>query len=156
MRKVIMVALLVSIALIATVALGTLVTNYTTTSEKTTVDVKVDFETYKQGEAIDIKIHVQGAKGEYFWLYVDGPDGRNILFRELGQVDGTANFKEILEIPIDAQIGTYNIMVEWSGHNMIQITFNVEVIPEFPFVVVPILLFATIFIVAVQLRRQKK
>ncbi len=151
-----MAALLISIAIIAAVAVGFFVTEYTTTSNKTNVDVKVDFETYKQGEAIDIKIHVQDAKGEYFWLYVDGPDGRNILFKELGQINGTANFKEIVEIPLDAQIGTYTIMVEWSGHNMIQITFNVEVIPEFPLVIVPMLLFATIFIVAVQLRRQKK
>ncbi len=156
MKKIIMVGLLLSIAIISAVAIGFFATEYITTSNKTTVDVKVDFESYKQGDSIDVKIHVQGADGEYFWLYVDGPDGRNILFKELGQVNGTANFKETVNIPLDAPIGTYTIMVEWSGHNMIQVTFNVEAIPEFPSWVIPILFVATIFIVAVQFRRQKK
>ncbi len=155
MKKRTGVVILFIVALFVGFTVGTF-TNYTTESNKTTVDVKVDLETYKQGDSIDIKIHIQGAEDEYFWLYVDGPDGRNILFKELGQVNGAANFKETVNIPLDAQLGTYTIMVEWSGHNMIQITFNIEAIPEFPSIVVPILLFATIFIVVTQLRRQKK
>lgn len=154
MRKRIKLAIIFIAALLVGFAVGTFTSYTTEESNKTTVDVKVDLETYKQGDSIDIKIHVQGAEDEYFWLYVDGPDGRNILFRELGQVNGAANFKETINIPLDAQIGTYTIMVEWSGHNMIQITFNVEVIPEFNgFAVILVVVFLLVIII---LRRRKK
>lgn len=122
--------------------------------ERPTVAITVNADSYTQGTTVYLTIDISHANDEFYWLYVDGPDGHNILFKGLGQVNGSAVFNEEVEIPLEASVGTYTIIVTWD-HTFVKTIFEVTPIPEFP-IAAGIALFAALLISLVILRRRKE
>ncbi len=119
-----------------------------------TVAITVNADSYMQGTTVYLTIDISHANDEYYWLYVDGPDGHNILFKGLGQLKGNAVFKEEVQIPLDAPVGTYTATITWN-HALVQTIFEVTPIPEFP-IAVAVSLFAALAISVIILRRRKE
>lgn len=109
------------------------------------VTVSVDRAWYSPGEQVAILVHIEASadmNSTYFWLYLDGPDGRNILFTELYALNETA-LLITYSIPANATEGMYTVTVTWD-HQYAQTGFMVQAqpIPEFPSVSILVLTFA--------------
>lgn len=115
------------------------------------VTLTTDRGWYSPGESVVIHILTTGEHGgeSLLWLYVDGPDGRNVYFSDLPFRSQKLNWT----IPIDAVEGTYTVTVTWD-HRYSQTGFTVEgqPIPEFPFAPL-VLIVATIAVLALAWRK---
>lgn len=102
-----------------------------------TVAVSTDRTWYAPSEQVIVHISIDGPVGNWsdppvwVWLYIDGPDLRNVYFLQLW-------FNELpcdvgWEIPTDALEGTYTVTVTW-GHQYVETVFLVQAqpIPELP------------------------
>ena len=106
------------------VALGLLVSTPQVTP---TVTVMTDRGFYSPGDQVIITVSATGTEGSYLWLSVTKPDLHNLYYARL------TNTTVIIQLPPDAQNGTYTVMVTWS-HRYVETGFIVmgQPIPEFP------------------------
>jgi hypothetical protein len=115
------------------------------------VTVSLDRGWYQPGEEVLIHIHATGEHSSIslLWLYIDGPDGRNLYFTDLPFRSQKLNWT----IPIDAILGSYTVTVTWD-HRYSETDFVVEgqPIPEFPFAPLVLIFAAAIAFLALPRR----
>jgi len=122
-----------------------------------TVAVSTDRTWYAPREQVIVHISIDGPVGNWsdppvwVWLYIDGPDLRNVYFLQL-------SFNELpcdvgWEIPTDALEGTYTVTVTWH-HEYAETSFVVsgQPIPEFPIAMIPFLFAPVLAMVVLSLK----
>ena len=123
-----------------------------------TVAVSTDRTWYAPSEQVIVHISIDGPVGNWsdppvwVWLYIDGPDLRNVYFLQLW-------FNELpcdvgWEIPTDALEGTYMVIVTWH-HEYTETSFIVsgQPIPELAPAIAPLLLALVVCLTTLSLRR---
>jgi len=97
-----------------------------------TVGVSTDRTWYAPGDQVQVTITIFNSDLEQLWVYVDGPDGRNLYFNRIVPGNLTA-FIIFVTLPGDLADGMCTITVTWD-HEYVQTGFIVETqpIPEFP------------------------
>jgi len=110
-----------------------------------TVGVGTDRTWYAPGDEVQITITFFNSNLTQVWLYVDGPDGRNLYFNRIQLTDySTRAIVVFVTLPEDVGDGTYTVTVTWD-HQYVETGFIVESqpIPEFSFAPVVLLLAVT-------------
>ena len=115
------------------------------------VTVSLDRGWYSPGESVTILMQVvmtdNPTNMTWLWLYIDQPDGHNMLFMQLNPVNQTIRWG----IPADAPEGAYTVTVTWD-HRYVETGFMVQAqpIPEFPFAPLVLILAAAAAVLTLQ------
>jgi hypothetical protein len=111
--------------------------------------VMLDRNAYLPGERVTIYITVYQPsdvwRNKILWLYIDGPDLRNVLFLQLEAADQTI----LWDIPADAAEGNYTVTLTWD-HSYVQTGFSVvsvSAVPEFSMPVIAFMVCLSLVVV---------